>query len=176
MPRTSQSSGTAGKHDAITFLMQDHKKVKELFEEFKDLKDEVDSEEQKEDIVKQVCMELTVHAQVEEEIFYPAAREAIEEEELLDEAYVEHATAKDLISQLEEMETSDEYYDAKVSVLSEYVQHHVKEEEGEIFPMIKKAKVDIDALGEQMAQRKEDLMADYESGQGKSGKKSRRSP
>lgn len=173
--QTSHSSRTAQKHDAIALLTQDHKKVKDLFEEFKELKEEEGNEEQKEDIVKQLCMELTVHAQIEEEIFYPAAREVIEEEDLLDEAYVEHAGVKELISQLEDMDTNDEFYDAKVTVLSEYVEHHVKEEEGQIFPMIKKAKVDIAALGEEIGQRKEELMADYESGRSKPGKKSSRS-
>lgn len=178
MERTSQTSHpsrTPQKHDAIALLTQDHKKVKDLFEEFKELKEGEGNEEQKEDIVKQLCMELTIHAQIEEEIFYPAAREVIEEEDLLDEAYVEHAGVKELISQLEDMDTNDEFYDAKVTVLNEYVEHHVKEEEGQIFPMIKKAKVDIAALGEEIGQRKEELMADYESGRGKPGKRSRSS-
>jgi hemerythrin superfamily protein len=98
---------------------------------------------------------LTVHAEAEEEIFYPAAREAIEEQDLLDEAEVEHASAKDLIAQIEAMDSSDPLYDAKVTVLGEYIDHHVEEEEKEMFPKVKKAKLDLEALGEEILQFKE---------------------
>jgi hemerythrin superfamily protein len=103
---------------------------------------------------------LTVHATVEEEIFYPAAREALEEQDLLDEAEVEHATAKDLIAQIQTMDPSDELYDAKVTVLGEYVNHHVQEEEKQMFPKCKKAKMPLDELGEQLQARKQALMAE----------------
>jgi hypothetical protein len=111
-------------------------------------------------IVRRTCMELTIHAQVEEEIFYPAVREAIEDEDLLDEAEVEHASAKELIAQLENMQPGDELFDAKFTVLGEYINHHVKEEQDEMFPKVKKAKVDTQSLGEQIAQRKQELMSE----------------
>ena len=101
---------------------------------------------------------LTVHATAEEEIFYPAARKAIEEEDLLDEAEVEHGSAKDLIAQIESSTPSESLYDAKVKVLGEYIDHHVKEEEGELFPKVKKAKIDLASLGTEMAARKAELM------------------
>jgi hemerythrin-like domain-containing protein len=101
-----------------------------------------------------------VHAQIEEEIFYPAAREALKEQDLIDEATVEHASAKDLIAQIEQAQAGDELFDAKVIVLGEYIKHHVKEEHNEMFPKLKKTKLDLKALGEQLAERKEALMAE----------------
>ena len=105
-----------------------------------------------------ICAELTAHATAEEEIFYPAARAVIDKVELIDEADVEHASAKDLIAQIEGSSPSDDHYDAKVKVLGEYIDHHVQEEEGEIFPKVRRAKVDTVALGEQLAARKEEIM------------------
>ncbi len=145
------------KNDAIALLTDDHKKVKELFEKFEKLSDR--SKVNKKKIADQICLELTVHAQVEEEIFYPAVREPIKDEDLMDEAVVEHASAKELIAQISEMDPGDDLYDAKVKVLSEQIEHHVEEEEGEMFPKVRKAKVDLVALGEEMAARKEELMA-----------------
>ena len=101
---------------------------------------------------------LTVHATIEEEIFYPAAREAEVESDLLDEAEVEHASAKDLIAQIQEMSPEDELYDAKVKVLGEYVQHHVQEEEGELFVRCQSADMDLDELGDEISARKDELM------------------
>jgi hemerythrin superfamily protein len=104
---------------------------------------------------------LTVHATAEEELFYPAARDALgEEEDLIDEADVEHATAKELIAQIQGSSPDDPHYDAKVKVLGEYIDHHVKEEEGEIFPKVKKGGLDTAALGAEIAQRKEELMSE----------------
>ena len=145
------------KNDAITLLTDDHKKVKELFEKFEKLSDR--SKVNKKKIADQICLELTVHAQVEEEIFYPAVRNPIKDGDLMDEAVVEHASAKELIAQISEMDPGDDLYDAKVKVLSEQIEHHVEEEEGEMFPKVRKAKVDLVALGEEMAARKEELMA-----------------
>jgi hemerythrin superfamily protein len=145
------------KNDAIELLKEDHKKVKDLFEKFEALSDR--SKVNKKKIADQICLELTVHAQIEEEIFYPAVRDPIKDDDLMDEAVVEHASAKDLIAQISEMDPGDDLYDAKVKVLSEQIEHHVKEEEDEMFPKVRKTKLDLVALGEQMAARKEELMA-----------------
>jgi hemerythrin superfamily protein len=104
-------------------------------------------------------MELSVHAKVEEEIFYPAVRKAIDEDDLMDEADIEHAGAKSLIAQVEAMKPGDDHYDAKVTVLGEYIDHHVKEEQNEMFPKVKKAKVDTVQLGERISKRKQELQA-----------------
>ena len=149
--------------DAITLLTTDHAKVKKLFKEFESLKEGDGSDADKSALVTQICNELKVHAEIEEEIFYPAVRKAIEDGDLMDEALVEHAGAKELIAQLEDMSPDDELYDAKVTVLGEQIQHHVKEEEGEMFPKARKAKVDGEALGVQMTERKAELMVELES-------------
>jgi hemerythrin superfamily protein len=149
--------------DAIALLTADHAKVKKLFKEFADLKEEDGSAEDKSALVTLICHELQVHTEIEEEIFYPAVRKAIDDSDLMDEALVEHAGAKELIAQLEDMSPDDELYDAKVTVLGEQIQHHVKEEEGEMFPKARKAKIDGEALGVQMAERKAELMAETES-------------
>ena len=156
---TKSSTTAASAQDAFTLLKADHKAVKALFKEFEGLSDD-SREDEKRDLVQQICDELTVHAQVEEEIFYPAVRAAIEDADLLDEAEVEHATAKELIAQLNEMEPGDDLYDAKVTVLSEYIDHHVKEEEGEMFPKAQKSKLDADGLGREMSARKQELKAE----------------
>ena len=143
---------------ALELLEADHRKVEALFEQYEEEKES--GEEAKRPIAAKICGELTVHAQVEEEIFYPWLRENLDEEdmELLEEAYVEHSTAKDLIAQLEGAEEVDETYDAKVKVLSEYIKHHVEEEEGEIFTKVSDMKEDLDEVGQQMAARKAELM------------------
>jgi uncharacterized membrane protein len=123
------------------------------FKEFESTKDK----EARQRIIKTTCEELTVHAQVEEEIFYPAVRKAIGEDDLMDEAEVEHASAKQLIAEMGAMKPSERLYDAKFSVLGEYVQHHVKEEEGQIFPKVKKTDLDLNRLGFQMQARKKEL-------------------
>jgi hemerythrin-like domain-containing protein len=150
-------SATKTAMDAVTLLKQDHEKVKKALKEFEKM-DHEDTATLK-DLVVQVCNELKVHTTIEEEIFYPAAREAIEDDDLMNEAKVEHESAKQLIEQLEAMEASDSLYVATFTVLGEYVQHHIKEEESEMFPEVKKAKLDLDALGEEMMARKEELMA-----------------
>jgi hemerythrin superfamily protein len=150
--------------DVIDLLSDDHRKVEELFEDYESSKDEAD-DEAKAALVATICLELTVHATVEEEIFYPAARGALDEEDaaMLDEAEVEHATVKVLIADLADMQPSDPLYDAKVKVLSEYVKHHVKEEEGEIFPSVRESELDLAALGEEIAARKQELADEYEA-------------
>jgi hemerythrin superfamily protein len=147
--------------DAVKLLVQDHKEVKALFKQYDKLvKAEADDDE-KQTIAQEICTQLSVHATVEEELFYPAAREVLGDEvDLVDEADVEHASAKDLIAQLEAASPADDdHYDAKVKVLGEYIDHHVKEEEGEMFPKLKKTELDLEALGEQIATRKEQLLA-----------------
>jgi len=146
--------------DAIALLTTDHKEVKQLFKEFEKLSQQEDVDEEKSDLVEQICSELTIHAQIEEEVFYPAARDAIDEHDIMDEAEVEHASAKELIAQLGSMEPGDDLYDAKVMVLGEYVNHHVQEEEGEMFPKVKKSKLDLGALGDMLSERKQELRED----------------
>jgi hemerythrin-like domain-containing protein len=146
--------------DAIVMLTTDHRKVKALFKEFEKLKGKEGSDEDKAAIVQQVCDALKVHAEIEEQMFYPAVRKAIHDNDLMDEAIVEHAGAKDLIAQLEAMEPGDDLYDAKVSVLGEEIDHHVKEEEGDMFLKARKAKVDTVELGEEMAERRMALLAE----------------
>jgi hemerythrin superfamily protein len=147
----------APEQDAIAMLTADHKKVKGLFSQFDKLKED-GSDEDKAGLVSTICNELKIHTAIEEEIFYPAVRKAIDDADLMDEALVEHAGAKDLIAQLEGMDTDDELYDAKVTVLGEQINHHVEEEEGQMFPKAKKAKIDTDALGAKMLKRKTELM------------------
>ncbi|MDN3919483.1 hemerythrin domain-containing protein [Roseateles violae] len=162
--RKSSSSSESGSEDAIKLLTQDHKEVEALFKQYEKLVDEEAEDEEKQEIAQQICMLLSAHATVEEEIFYPAAREVLgEDEDLVDEAEVEHSTAKDLIAQLESASPADELYDAKVKVLGEYIRHHVKEEEGEMFPKLKKLKdedFDLAALGDEIAARKEELLGE----------------
>lgn len=144
--------------DALHILADDHKKVIELFDEFERMKENEDTDEEaKQILVETACAELTIHAQVEEEIFYPAARAAIDDMDLLDEAEVEHASAKQLITELAAMQPGDDLYDAKFTVLGEYVKHHIQEEEKELFPKIKKAGLDLEELGQEISERKLEL-------------------
>ncbi len=145
--------------NAIDLLKEDHEKVKKAFKQFEKL-DRSDTEACRE-LAEAVCADLRVHTTVEEEIFYPAVRDAIEDEDIMNEAAVEHETAKMLIEQLENMDPDDPNYFATFTVLGEYVMHHVKEEEGEMFPQARKAKqLDLEALGERMKARKETLSAE----------------
>jgi len=157
-PATKSAASRKASTDAIVMLTAEHKEVKDLFKQYQKLVDADKGSEEKEALARQICMMLTVHATTEEEIFYPAARDAIEEEDLLDEAEVEHGSAKELIAQIEAATPDEPLYDAKVKVLGEYIDHHVKEEEGELFPKAKKAKLDLVKLGELIAARKEELM------------------
>ena len=159
--RTSSSTRASGRRpakpqDAIQLLRADHRKVQDLFDQFEKAR----GDDRKAELAQEICTELKVHAQIEEEIFYPAAREVLKEPDLIDEAAVEHASAKDLIAQIEQAQAGDELFDAKVIVLGEYIKHHVKEEHNEMFPKLKKTKLDLKALGQQLAERKETLMAE----------------
>ena len=162
--RTSRSARrSTAPADAFALLKADHKKVKGLFNQFKKAKKQGADDATKSALVAQICMELRVHAQIEEEIFYPALREQMDDQDIMDEATVEHAGAKDLVGQLEGMSPGDDLYDAKVTVLGEEVDHHVKEEEGPMFRKAKRAKVDAVRLGEEMQARKAALVPEEAS-------------
>lgn len=147
---------TAKTADVIHLLKADHKKVKDLFEKFESMQDKQNINEKKKEIVLQICQELTLHALAEEAIVYPIARKSIKDEDLMDEADVEHAGAKELIAQLEKMNPDDSHYNAKVTVLREYIEHHVKEEEGSMFPKLQKSDADREAMGEELIHFKEE--------------------
>jgi hemerythrin superfamily protein len=145
--------------DAIALLKEDHRAVEKLFKDFESAK----GEGRKEKLARQICLQLTVHTKIEEEIFYPACDGKIEED-LLKEAFVEHDSAKLLMAEIEAGNgESDDFFDAKVQVLSEQIEHHVKEEEGELFPQVRKADIDLKALGEQIAERKRELLKEYKA-------------
>jgi hypothetical protein len=165
-PATKGKTQEQGAQDAITLLTDDHKTVDKLFKDYDKLKEADGSNEDRAALAKQICTALLIHAQIEEEIFYPAAREAIEDGDVMDEAEVEHAGAKELITQLDDMSPEDELYDAKVTVLGEYIRHHVKEEQDEMFPKVKKAKVDTASLGAELLQRKQELQAEMKDADG----------
>jgi hemerythrin superfamily protein len=154
----TQSNAMAAGQDAIALLTADHREVADMFEQFDQLGDRATTSKEK--LKDKICKALIAHTTIEEEIFYPAVREKIEEgEDMVDEAVVEHASAKDLIKQLQEMAPDDELYDAKVKVLGEQIDHHVKEEEKEMFPKVRKSGLDLLALGQEMALRKQELMS-----------------
>ncbi len=143
----------ATKENAVALLKADHRKVEELFESFKKAR----SEDRKVVLVREICTELMVHATIEEEIFYPACKGRIEDEDLLDEAYVEHDGAKVLIAELLQGSPADEFYDAKVKVLSEMIKHHVKEEEMRsegLFAEARDAGINLDDLGDRLPGRR----------------------
>ena len=148
--------------DAVALLKKDHDEVEQLFKDFEN----ASGDGRKEKLAREICRQLTVHAQIEEEIFYPACEGKVEED-LLKESYVEHDAAKLLIAEIEAGGPGDEFYDAKVKVLSEEIDHHVQEEEKRmegLFAQAKKAGLDMDALGEQLAQRKAELLQQTQSG------------
>lgn len=147
--------------DVITLLVKDHKEVKEMFAEFDSLSDR--SKVSKKKIADKICKALIVHAQVEEEILYPAARSVMKDKALVDEALVEHASAKELIAHIQSVDPGEDLYDAQLKVLSEQVEHHVEEEENKMFPQLRLADLDLVTLGKEVMTRKEQL----ESGAGK---------
>ena len=157
---TLNKTATADKNkpapkDAIALLKADHEAVSELFADFEKTR----TSAKKKALVAEICTALSVHAQIEEEIFYPAFKAALKDKELVPEATVEHTGVKDLIAQLEGVEPDGEMYDAKVKVLSEYVKHHVKEEQTEMFVKAKASSLDMLELGARMAARKDELLA-----------------
>ena len=142
---------------ALELLMADHRKVEDLLEQFEQEKES--DEGTRREIAQRICTEVTIHAQVEEELFYPWLKENLDDEdmEMVEEAYVEHATAKDLIAQIEGASDIDEVFNAKVKVLGEYIKHHVQEEENEIFAAVRGEHEELDELGQEMASRKGEL-------------------
>jgi hypothetical protein len=146
--------GQAAPSDAIALLEQDHREVEDMFEQFEQL----DSKAEKGKLAAKICLALTVHTMIEEELLYPPAHDEIEED-VVDEAIVEHNGAKQLIAEIEAMKPSEHLYDAKVKVLSEYIKHHVKEERDEMFPQLRSSGIDLEDLGEQLMQRKVELLA-----------------
>lgn len=163
----AQKAAATRAKDAINLLKADHAEVKQCFKDYEKLVDGDAAPEERQALAEQICMMLTVHAQIEEEIFYPEARRLLDPDDLdlVDEADVEHASAKDLIAQIQSMSPGEDLYDAKVTVLGEYVSHHVEEEQDELFPKVKKAGMDTKAIGEQLFERKESLMAEMSAKQ-----------
>lgn len=145
-----------GPADAISILEADHREVEKLFRKF----EQETRDAEKRDLANAICVALKVHARLEEELFYPAAYAALKDKSLLEEAQVEHASAKDLIAQIESGAPGEAFYDARVMVLAEYVDHHVTEEENEIFPQCR-GKLDLAALGAKLALRKQELMTGF---------------
>jgi len=155
------NSRTKTSIDAIDLLKQDHDHVEKAFKEFEKM-DRQDAEACRR-LIERVCEELSVHTTLEEEIFYPAVREGIDDEDLMNEAAVEHETARMLIEQLQNMAPDDPNYFATFTVLGEYVRHHVKEEQNEMFPAARKSGIDLAALGERLRARREELTAQEET-------------
>ena len=151
-------SGSAASSSALDLLEQDHREVEGYFEQYEEEGADKDA------ITLKICLALEVHARIEEEIFYPAAREVIEEPDLIDEGLVEHGSAKQLIADIEAMEAGDELHDAKVKVLAEQIRHHIEEEENQLFPQVRQADLDLDALGAKLAQRKAELFQELAEG------------
>ncbi len=149
--------------DALDLLRADHDKVKQLFRQFDRLKGSEDDDERKSQLVDEICYELTLHTMLEEEIFYPAVRAQVDDDAMMDEADVEHAGTRELISQLEVMYPGDDYFDATVTVLGEEVSHHIDKEESDMFEAARTAGIDQEDLGEQLSARKEELDEDLSS-------------
>lgn len=149
-------------NDAVDLLDADHIAVKKLFTQFKKLSEAKAPTGERKALADRICKELTVHADIEEQIFYPAAREAIDHDALLNEAEVEHASAKDLIAQISDMDADEELFDAKVIVLGEYIDHHVEEEREEMFPKARKSDMDLKGMVADLKALKEELLAKEE--------------
>ncbi len=147
--------------DAIALLKEDHKKVKELFDQFEKAKDS----DKKHEVIEEALKELEIHTVIEEEIFYPTVREALGDEgmDIMNESEEEHRVAKTLVEDLKENHSSDEHFEAKFMVLAENVRHHIKEEEGEMFPQVRQTDLDLKDLGEKMRARKEELKNNEEA-------------
>ncbi|MBO9662874.1 hemerythrin domain-containing protein [Dokdonella sp.] len=158
--------------NAIELLKHDHRKVDALFAEM----ESESSDERKLELGRTICIELTVHTRIEEELFYPAAKEALPEKkaDLIAEADVEHGSLKRLIADIDGSAIGDELFEARFTVLKEYVQHHVKEEENELMPAVERTEIDLDALGEQLAERKQALERELQAAPARSSGRARR--
>ena len=163
-PSQKSTPAKAASPNAIKLLTEDHSEVHALFQKYTKLAQKHAAGDARQAQAEQICLLLTVHATIEEEIFYPAAREAKVDAALLDEAEVEHGTCKDLIDQIRAMDPSDALYDAKVVVLGEYISHHAKEEQDEMFPKCRDTAMDLKAIGAALQARKADLMAEMTEG------------
>lgn len=141
--------------DAIALLKADHRAVEKLFGQFEKARDD----ERRKQLADQICFELRVHMQIEEEILYPASRDVLSNDDIVDEAVVEHAQARDLMDEIEAMQPGEELYDAKMTVLGEQIEHHVEEEETEYFPKLRTTDIDLKALGARLQIRKDELLA-----------------
>jgi hypothetical protein len=156
--RENESKGVA--QNAFDVLEHDHRQVEKWLDKYDELEGD---DERKAGLAEKICMALKVHTQIEEEIFYPAARNATKDDDLLNEAIVEHATVKNMIAEIEGMEISEELYDAKMRVLGEMVKRHIREEEEELFPELQSSKMDLDAVGKELVERKQELMEKMEA-------------
>lgn len=154
---TKEGKATMRPDDGVTLLMSDHRKVEDLFTDYEAAKEKGDKTG-KQAILNQIINELKVHMEIEEEIFYPASRPFVDEQDTVNEAEVEHGSAKDLMAQLNGMNPADDYYDAKAKVLQELIEHHVEEEETEYFVEVRRSGMDLKAVGEEMKARKAELM------------------
>jgi len=158
---TATRRNRSAAQDALSLLRADHNTVLELFDKFESSR----RKDQKQKIADQICMELTIHSTIEEEIFYPEIRQASDNEDAddaLNEADVEHDGAKKLIAEIEASDAENEMFDAQIKVLSEYIKHHVKEEYRSIFPLARKADIDLDEMGERLQARKQELMQEQQ--------------
>ena len=157
-PTNRTNESRAASPSALDLLEQDHREVEEWFDAY----DELSDDDGKAELAAKICLALKVHAQIEEEIFYPEARRATSDNDLLDEAVVEHATVKRLIGEIEAVEVGEELYDAKIRVLGEMVKQHIKEEEDELFPEVESGRMDVQAVGKKLAERKDELMSEIQ--------------
>jgi hemerythrin superfamily protein len=165
-PRASTESARDESSDALELLSADHDRIQRLFENFTELVAAEADDEDKQQVVDEICLLLTVHAHLEEELFYPAARRVLDDEDLIDEAQVEHEGVRELIDELLTLRPFDELFEGRVRLLEESVTHHVEQEENEMFAQLRAAGMDFEALGEQMAARREDLMAELVDARG----------
>jgi hemerythrin-like domain-containing protein len=157
---SARETGVDAARDALALLKAEHQRVRNLFAEFDSLRGLDDEEARASEVVDEICYELTLHTMLEEEIFYPALRAAIDDDEMMDEADVEHAGARELISQLEVMYPGDDHFDATVAVLGEEFAHHIDKEEGEMFEAARQAGIDLANLGARLAARRAQLEED----------------
>lgn len=145
--------------DALELLEEDHRKVEEMFDQYDELEGD---ENRRGQLARQICRELTIHSEIEEEIFYPRARESTKDDVLIDEAIVEHGSVKHLIEQIEDMEPGEDLFDARIRVLEEMVKRHIQEEEEELFPELASVGMDLTAVGRELAERKQELMTEIQ--------------